>query len=189
MYFDGSVSNNTEDIIEKLNIFFSTTISDKLKAEHASDHTSPDFTLLNDHVNNKVPSNIQFKIPLMKLPELISSIKSLDPTKATGLDGISPKVFKSSAEIVSPILLKLINISIQTGNFPDSLSWPNYNLFIKGEIKMTLQIIVQSQCYQLHQKSSRNMLPNTYLATLTNTTCYISLSPGFGNIILVTLHC
>ena len=92
MCFDGSVSNDMENIIEKLNLFISS-IRDKLKAEETSDTTSPDFTVLNDHVNSKVPSNIQCKVPLMKLTELISSIKSLDTTKATGLDGISPRGF------------------------------------------------------------------------------------------------
>ena len=131
MCFDGLVSNNMQDIIEKLNLFFST-ISDKLKAEQTSETTSPDFTLLNDHVNSKVPSDVQFKIPLMNLTELIFSIKSLDPTKATGLDGISPRVFKSSDEIVSPVLLKLIKISIITGHFPDSLKLAKLQPIYKG---------------------------------------------------------
>ena len=66
-------------------------VSDKLKAENPST-ADPDLTLLNNHVNSKVPANTKFNIPLMNLTDLVSSIKSLDPTKATGLDGISPKV-------------------------------------------------------------------------------------------------
>ena len=68
----------------------------------------------------------------MNLTELIFSIKSLDPSKATRLDGISPRVFKSSAEIVSPVLLKLINISIITGHFPDSLKLSKLQHIYKG---------------------------------------------------------
>ena len=57
----------------------------------------------------------------MKNTDLISIIGSLDATKATGLDGITPKILKKSADIVNPSLLKIINISISTGQFPDLL--------------------------------------------------------------------
>ena len=52
--------------------------------------------------NEKVPDNIKFTIPLMKNTDLISIIGSLDATKATGLDGITPKILKKSADIVNP---------------------------------------------------------------------------------------
>ena len=52
---------------------------------------------------------------------LITSIRSLDPSKATGLDGITPKVIKLSAEVIGPTLLRIINTSISTGHFPDNL--------------------------------------------------------------------
>lgn len=51
----------------------------------------------------------------------MSCIKSLDATKATGLDGISPRILKKAAGIISPTLLQIINISLQNGHFPDSL--------------------------------------------------------------------
>ena len=57
----------------------------------------------------------------MKLHDLINSIKSLDCTKATGLDGLSPRILKLSAEIASSTLLDIINKSIQNGQFPDIL--------------------------------------------------------------------
>ena len=62
-----------------------------------------------------------FVIPYMKLPELQRIIKSLDANKATGLDGISARLIKSTAHIISPSLLQIINISISTGQFPDAL--------------------------------------------------------------------
>ena len=68
-----------------------------------------------------MPSNVKFQIPLMKLPDLISIIGSLDASKAIGLDGITAKILKSSTDIVCPSLLKIINISISTGIFPECL--------------------------------------------------------------------
>ena len=44
--------------------------------------------------NDKKPDNIKFTIPLMKNTDLISIIGSLDATKATGPDGITPKILK-----------------------------------------------------------------------------------------------
>ena len=123
----------------------------------------------------------------MNLTELIFSIKSLDPTKATGLDGISPSVFKSSTEIVSPILLKLIIIRIITGHFPDSLKLAKLQPIYKGGDKddpsnyRPISVLpVVSYIIEKHV---------TYLAFLINTICYTSLSPDFENTILVTLHC
>ena len=40
----------------------------------------------------------------MKMTNLITSLKSLDLTKATGLDGITPRILKTSAETVAPTL-------------------------------------------------------------------------------------
>ena len=109
-----------DEVIEKLNLFFSK-ISEKRVSEHPQQDLPFDFDKLTSYVNAKVPDNIKFTIPLMKNTDLISIIGSLDATKATGLDGITPKILKKSADIVNPSLLKIINISISTGQFPDLL--------------------------------------------------------------------
>ena len=72
-------------------------------------------------MHDKVPADVNFKIPLMKLPDLKSSFKSLDHSKAIGLDGITPKIRKLSAEIISTSILEIISISLNSGQFPDSL--------------------------------------------------------------------
>ena len=109
-----------DEVIEKLNLFFSE-ISKKLMSEHPQQDIPFDFDKLTSYVNAKVPDSIKFTIPLMKNTDLISIIGSLDATKATGLDGITPKILKKSADIVNPSLLKIINISVSTGQFPDLL--------------------------------------------------------------------
>ena len=107
-------------VIEKLNLFFSQ-ISEKLMSKHPQQDIPIDFDKLTSYINAKVPDNDKFTIPLMKNTDLISIIGSVDVTKATGLDGITPKILKTSADIVNPTLLKIINISISTGQFPDLL--------------------------------------------------------------------
>ena len=49
---------------------------------------------LNSYVESKIPQNVTFKIPFMKENDLLSIINSLDPNKATGIDGISAKLLK-----------------------------------------------------------------------------------------------
>ena len=54
---------------------------------------------LKTHVETKLPENVRFHIPLMKRSDLLSIIRT-DVKKATGLDGITAKILKSSAETV-----------------------------------------------------------------------------------------
>ena len=44
---------------------------------------------LSQFANSLIPHDVCFEIPLMKLSDLITSIKALDPTKPIGLDRIS----------------------------------------------------------------------------------------------------
>ena len=57
----------------------------------------------------------------MKQSALIAAADSLDIKKSTGIDGISATILKASAKIVSPSLLKTMNISLYSGLFPDAL--------------------------------------------------------------------
>ena len=110
---DGNTVSYSQDVTEKLNYFFST-ISDKLKAQQTKlkpgTNADIDGITIKEHVHSKVPADVNFKIPLMRLPDLKSSIKFLDASKATGLDGIT-----LSAEIISPSLLEIIDISLHSG--------------------------------------------------------------------------
>ena len=45
-------------------------------------------------VNNKVPGSTYFNIPFITTEQVFSFINSLDTSKATGLDGIGPKIIK-----------------------------------------------------------------------------------------------
>ncbi|MCG8049290.1 MAG: reverse transcriptase family protein [Candidatus Thiodiazotropha taylori] len=68
----------------------------------------------------------------MKLPDLISIIASLDTSKSTGLDSITPKILKASADIICPTLFKIINVSISSGIFPDCLKQAKIIPIYKG---------------------------------------------------------
>ena len=48
-------------------------------------------------------------------------MKSLDSSKSTGIDGISPNMLNLASNVLLPSLLQMINISLHTGVFPDVL--------------------------------------------------------------------
>ena len=94
---DNERSYESTEVIGKLNLFFSK-IREKLVSEHPQQNLPLDFDKLMSYLNLKVPDNIKFSIPLMKSTDLLSIFGSL---KASGLDGISPKIFKKiSTEIL-----------------------------------------------------------------------------------------
>ena len=131
---DEGTSNDPNTIIEKLNCFFAS-ISDKLKDQQTKQRDKNNgfnWNTLNSYVHSKVPENVYFQIPLMTHDELLSSIRSLDSTKATGLDGITPRIIKLSSDVLVHPLLKIINISIINGNFPDTLKLGKILPIFKG---------------------------------------------------------
>ena len=68
-----------------------------------------------------MPENTLFQIPLITSSQVSQFIRKLDPGKATGLDGIGPRILKLACHIISPSIADLINKSITTGHFPNQL--------------------------------------------------------------------
>lgn len=52
--------------------------------------------------------------------DILAMLCSLDTSKASGPDGISGVMLKSTAHSIAPVLTKLFNLSIQTGVVPDA---------------------------------------------------------------------
>jgi hypothetical protein len=113
-----------------------TTRQEKAKAFN-------DFFLTHSQINTKnakVPSerpsltrsclcNIDFKDS-----EVLDLLKSLDTNKASGPDGVSPRMLKETAEVIYRPLARLIRLSLQTSKYP--LDWKKANvipIFKKGD--------------------------------------------------------
>ena len=97
---DGQRITDSHSIAAKFNEYF-TSIAQLL------DDTDTDSNDLNDDklqefVNNKVPCDTQFNIPFITTEQVLSFIRILDPSKATGLDGPGPRVIKLAANIIAP---------------------------------------------------------------------------------------
>ena len=67
--------------------------SDKLKSDRSAGTVNKDynFNKLKEYMDGKVSADTDFRLPLMKLPELVSVIETRDPKRSNGLDGITPK--------------------------------------------------------------------------------------------------
>ena len=99
---------NEADIARIFNNFF-IDIALKLK-----EPTLPaDFEILNNFVCDKVPYDVDFKIPLA-LIRLFYQILMLTNLQ----DYIGPRTLKMSADIIAPSLLFIVNKSITSGKFP-----------------------------------------------------------------------
>ena len=58
--------------------------------------------------------------------DVLQILKSLNPNKATGPDGVSPKILKEGAPAIAPSLAKLINMSLRLGKVP--VMWKQANV-------------------------------------------------------------
>ena len=124
-------------------------------------------------------------MPVMKSSELVNALESLDIKKSTGLDGLSPQMLKRAARVISSTLLKMINISIYTGNFPDNLQIARLIPIHKGGSKDDPSNVRPISILSVLSKLLEKHVTNIYLHI--NTTYCTSPSLDFVNITPVTL--
>ena len=156
---DNIKSCESNDTVNRLNQYF-TSVSERLNSEHSQEDIPFNVTKLNEYIRTKIPENVSFRIPLMKLCELISIVNALDVTKETGLNGITARILKSAATIICSTLLKIINTSFQTGVILDYFKLVKILPTHKGGSKSdpsNYRLISISPCYL---KLSKNMSLN-----------------------------
>ena len=133
LIFENESVTDSKEIATKLNNYFASVAN--ILNNHNTETSDPDLSKLQDFVNSKVPNNISFKLPYITDDQVESYISALDPSKATGLDGLGPKIIKSAACILSPIIASLINKSILSGIFPSQLKCAKVFPIFKGGVK------------------------------------------------------
>ena len=122
------------------------------------------------------------------MTNLITSLKSLDVTKATGLDGITPRILKTSAEAVAPTLLETINLSLIDGKFPESLKLAKIKPIHKGGTESDPSNYRPISVLPVISKIVEKHVTKHLFAYLKSMTFYTSLSQGLEKIILAILH-
>ena len=75
---------------------------------------------LKSFVQEKLTPDTKFEIKPVSLTFVQKQLEALDPSKATGLDGLSAKFLKIGSAAISLPIMKIINLSITTAIFPDT---------------------------------------------------------------------
>ena len=75
---------------------------------------------LKNFVQNKLPPEANFEIPPVSTSFVQKQLDALDPSKATGLDGLSAKFLKLGSSVIATPVAKILNLSIVTGICPDN---------------------------------------------------------------------
>ena len=103
----------------KFNFFFFTSIHENLNS--SKNRQPPDLTKLKGFVESKIPGDIVINIPNITCSFIQNQLQNLKVSKATGIDELSARYLKLSASVISEPLTKILNLSIDTGTFPDDL--------------------------------------------------------------------
>ena len=114
LYTNGSTQTEPQTISETFNNFFSE-IGEKLAKTFPNENNSEYKDFLGNSTNH---SMYLFNTTLA---EVLDTIKSLKNTKSTGYDDFSTKFIKLSATLIAPELVKIFNLAINKGIYPDNL--------------------------------------------------------------------
>ena len=99
---------------------------------------------LENFVKGKLAPDVKFNTPPVSLAFVQKQLTSLDPSKATGLDGLSAKILRLSATVIAAPLTKILNMSIATRIFPDAFKkvkvTPCFKKGDKNDVKLQTNI-------------------------------------------------
>ena len=123
----------SENIASTLNKYFAS-VAEQFQ-DNNSNVSNSDHDKIRHFVNSKVPSNTSFNIPFITNEQVSTYIKRLDSSKATGLDGLGPRLLKLAVNCLSSSIAALINKSLATGQFPSQLKQAKIFPIFKGGTK------------------------------------------------------
>ena len=107
------------------------TKAELLNAQFKSVFTEEDMSGLPDFVSKNISSIPDIVVSTNGVEKLL---KNLNPNKAAGPDGISPRVLKEFASEIAPILTIIFQASLDSGTIPKDWKQANISpIFKKGE--------------------------------------------------------
>ena len=84
-------------------------------------------------INKLIKSGKMFSFNKINQYDICNEIQQLNNKKASGCDGITPKILKESISIIKCPLTSLFNISIEEGDFPSDLKYANVSPLFKKD--------------------------------------------------------
>lgn len=122
-----TVISNDFDLAENFNDYFINVASSLKEPLEQSN-----FDELKQHISEKIPDNVYFELPELDENFVFRFLSTLDVSKATGLDGIGPKLLKLSSGIITKSITYVANKCIRSGQFPNSWKQAKVNPLYKG---------------------------------------------------------
>ena len=123
---DNKILTNPREICNKFNDYFSTIADNILKT-----NKTPILKTFDKFLTNPIDNSFVFDF--CDPAEIILLINGLNPSKASGPNGIPTKILQMIANIICVPLSKIFNISIVTGTHPEKLKHANVvPIFKKG---------------------------------------------------------
>ncbi|KAK9877338.1 hypothetical protein WA026_017732 [Henosepilachna vigintioctopunctata] len=120
---DNVALSDKQDIVEAFNHYFVNITTNLGTSNHSSGNPA--------YIESTIDRS--FYIRYTTPDEIQKTINQLKPTASPGHDGLKPIVIKKLANVISPIISKIINHHIQTATFPDSLKLAKVTpIFKKG---------------------------------------------------------
>ena len=110
-------------------------------------------------IKQKIGNQNKFSFEPVALTDVVKEINDINPNKSSSKDSIPPKMFKISSEATANILQKLLNDSLETGMFSDTLKLADITPVFKKTLHIRL-IIIQSVFYQLCQNYLKRLCKN-----------------------------
>ena len=136
----------------------------------------------NNTCNAQTPiviNQTKFSIPLVTFDDMLKLVAMLDQNKATGLDDIPAYFIKSSIHSITPIILRICNMSIEHGIFPDM--WKNARLIPihKAETRTEQSNYRPISILPVLSKLLERHVANSYVKFLTENNVLLSCQHGF----------
>lgn len=118
---NGSISHDKKMVANTFNSFFTTIASNLVKKLPSTPGVFSDPLKVQKFYEEKgvQPNTFYFKQVTEEL--VFKKLKGLNSSKATGFDSIPAKFLKDAAEIITPVITYLINLSITNNHFPHKL--------------------------------------------------------------------
>ena len=98
---------------------------------------------LKSYISSKVPDNFHFELPDIDENFVFKFLSTLDVAKATGLDGVGPRLLKLPSSIIAKSLTVIVNKCPSSGRFPSIWKQAKVSPLHKGAILTSLSKLLE----------------------------------------------
>ena len=117
---NNNIITNQEEICEVFNNVFVNVAKNIGDQNIKIDKTHPSINAISEKYSNASKSH-QLILKLIDESFVSKRISNINVKKATGVDNISPKLFHYAKPVIAKPISDLVNLSLSSATFPDSL--------------------------------------------------------------------